>query len=188
MSDRISMKEHLHIITPLIIIIQDSRHYHTINYHQPIIQVASKGGNTLADKINQLLHLVFAVLAVVVLEVEVLTQKFLQDPHIEEVAKVDPLLAVLLVDGFLPQELALDDGVALNKVDEGVRRLLDHLVDVAELVADDGLFFDEEVLHILEGGTVDEVLPVLELILVVALLDDLTELVIELFGDVSDLA
>lgn len=63
--------------------------------------MGSKPGDVLTGEVNEFLHLVLAVLAVVVLEVEVLGEEGVQFDCIEQVVEVDPLGTGLLIQLLL---------------------------------------------------------------------------------------
>ena len=153
-----------------------------------ILYPLSQSLDPVFDQLHQLLHLVFAVLAVVVLEVEVLSHQLLQYGHIQQMAQLDPLLPVPLIDAFLTEQLASQFRIILHQRFQWLFGLPSHFVDARELVAHNGLLLDQEMLHILEGRTADEVFPILELVRVLPLADHLRKFLIVSLGGRGDSA
>lgn len=127
----------------------------------------------LLGDIHEFLHFVLAVLAVVVLEVEVLGQQAVDLHHIHQMVQVDPLGPALLVEFLL-----LDAGhhalaVGPDQVGEAVLGLLRVLLRALHLELDDDLLLQQEVLQILEGNTLEELLPDGQFVLILLVADGL---------------
>lgn len=101
-------------------------------------------------------------------------------------AEMDPLLAHLLVHALLLELFDFGLGIGLNQLFDALRRFLGYFVHICQLEHHNGFLLDQEVLDVFEGGAINEVLPVLQVIGILPLTDHLRQLLVVFPGGLSD--
>lgn len=112
------------------------------------------------------------------LEVEVLGEQAVDFDHVHEVVEVYPLGPALLVELLLLD--GCDDALAVgpDEVGEAVLGVLGVLLGALHLELDDDLLLKQEVLEVLEGDALQELLPDGQFVLVLLVADGLLELLV----------
>ena len=126
--------------------------------------------------LHQVLHLVLAVLAVVVLEVEVLRHQRVQSQHVQQVVYVVPLRSALLVQLVLLHTADYRLAERLHQGAEGVVGVLGPFLVVVHLELHNHMLLEQEMFEVLEGYTFAETLPGPKVVLVLSVADGALQL------------
>lgn len=142
----------------------------------------------LLAHLHQVLHLVLAVLAVVVLEVEVLGHQGVQPQHVQQVVYVVPIGSGLLVQLILLHSSDYCLAECLHQGVEGVVGVLSPFLVVVHLDCHNHMLFQQEVFKVLEGNALAETLPGSKVVLVLSVADGALQLGVVLSCQKQDLS
>ena len=130
----------------------------------------------LLTYLHQILHLIFTILTIVVLEIEVLCHQCIQPQNIQQMVYVIPLRSVLLVQLLLLHSCYQRFAVCLDKRAKSIIGILSPFLVIIHLEFDYHMLLQQEMLEVFKCNTFTKTFPWTQTVLILPIFDSALQL------------